>query len=127
MGASGSPSSLDRVWWSVITFVVLCAAIARITRLVRDDTIFDGLRGRLYERLTRKDHGVGYWLFELLRCPWCISGWIAAGVVAITDAISSVPMPGFLWLAAWWGACFAYWTLELIAESHDEIWRKRDA
>ena len=109
-----------------MTLVLLALATARATRLIRDDTVFDRPRGWLLERLTRKDHGIGHWFYELLRCPWCVSGWLAAAAVAITDRYGSVELPGLAWLAVWWGACFAYWLVELIAESHDEIWRNRD-
>lgn len=110
----------------MIALLVLCGlATARITRLVRDDTILDRPRGWLFERLTRVDHGVRKWLYELLRCPWCISAWLAAGAVAVADWFASVPLPGLFWAATWWVACFGYWIIELVAESHDEIWQQR--
>lgn len=106
--------------------LLLCGlAVARITRLVRDDTILDRPRGVVLEWLSRQDYGVRKWAYDLLRCPWCISAWLAAGAVAIADWFYSVPLPGISWAAVWWVGCFGYWILELVAETHDEIWRKR--
>lgn len=45
----------------------------RATRLVVDDQIADRPRGWLVDR------GPG-WADELLRCPWCASVYLAAGV-----------------------------------------------
>lgn len=108
-------------------FLIAALAVARLTRLVRDDTIFEGPRGWVYEWLSRQDRGVRHWLYTLLRCPWCVSGWLAAGATAAADHWYSVPLPALWWLACWWVACFAYWLIELTAETHDEIWRKRES
>jgi len=42
-----------------------------------------------------------YWLAELLSCPWCASGWIAAGVTAGTWATAGLPVPVLVWGAVW--------------------------
>lgn len=43
------------------------------------------------------------WLADLLSCPFCASGWIAAGVTGGVWAwlSPSVPLVLLLWLAAW--------------------------
>lgn len=42
-----------------------------------------------------------FWLAELLSCPWCASGWIAAGVTAGTWAVVGLPVPLLVWPAMW--------------------------
>lgn len=42
-----------------------------------------------------------FWLAELLSCPWCASGWIAAGVTAGTWATVGLPIPLLVWPAVW--------------------------
>jgi hypothetical protein len=41
------------------------------------------------------------WLADLLSCPWCASGWIAAGVTAGTWAVVGLPVPLLVWPAVW--------------------------
>jgi len=41
------------------------------------------------------------WLADLLSCPWCASGWIAAGVTAGTWAVIGLPVPLLVWPAVW--------------------------
>lgn len=60
-------------------------ATYRLTRLVVHDTIIERQRGDLLDALedgtrpfTRKHLKVA----ELLGCPWCVSIWLGAGVVA---------------------------------------------
>lgn len=42
-----------------------------------------------------------FWLAELISCPWCASGWVAAGVTAGTWAVVGLPVPVLCWLAVW--------------------------
>jgi len=42
-----------------------------------------------------------FWLAELLSCPWCASGWVAAGVTAGTWAVMGLPVPLLVWGAVW--------------------------
>jgi hypothetical protein len=42
-----------------------------------------------------------FWLAELLSCPWCASGWLAAGVTAGVWAVVGLPVPLLVWLAVW--------------------------
>lgn len=44
---------------------------------------------------------VPQWIADLLSCPWCASGWIAAGVTAGTWAVVGLPVPLLVWLATW--------------------------
>lgn len=38
-------------------------------------------------------------LFDLITCPWCVSVWISAGVVAATRYAPNVWQYGAMWLA----------------------------
>ena len=42
-----------------------------------------------------------FWLAELVSCPWCASGWVAAGVTAGTWAVVGMPVPVLVWGAVW--------------------------
>lgn len=65
--------------------VVDALAVARIVRLLQVDEIPVGkLRETMLDR-----HGEHLWT-ELLRCPWCASIWVAAGVVV---ARAAAPRP----------------------------------
>lgn len=44
---------------------------------------------------------VPQWAADLLSCPWCASGWIAAGVTAATWASVGLPVPLLAWPAVW--------------------------
>lgn len=67
-------------------------AVARLTRLVTTDTITEPVRnwlavirpGRLAERPR---------VAEFLTCPWCISFWIAIGVVMLQTLAPSACLP----------------------------------
>ncbi|MCW6003877.1 DUF1360 domain-containing protein [Micromonospora sp. CPCC 205371] len=39
-------------------------------------------------------------LAYLLECPWCMSAWIGAFVVAGVDLVTSLPVPWLVWIAA---------------------------
>lgn len=52
-------------------------------------------------RLIGRRSWVPGWLAELLSCPWCVSGWIAAGTTALTDWLVGVPAPVLAWGAVW--------------------------
>ena len=41
------------------------------------------------------------WLADLLSCPWCASGWVAAGVTAGVWAVVGLPVPVLVWGAVW--------------------------
>lgn len=55
-------------------------AVARITRLVTDDTLppLEAARRRAYEHVQQR-HGAGW--AEGVTCAWCVSVWVAAGAV----------------------------------------------
>lgn len=51
-------------------------AVYRVVRLLQEDTILDRPRGWVERRIE------GHKSAELLTCPWCLSVWVAGGVVA---------------------------------------------
>lgn len=94
--------------------VLLSLATYRITRLIVEDTIWHTWRVRLHaailgsgkQRLWRDK------LHELISCPFCISVWVAAAVVAATDAFTSVPLPFAAWGAVAAGALVTWRIVE---------------
>ena len=60
-------------WWLVLDGL----AAYRLTHLIVDDSIIERPRRYLVE------HGPS-WAATLVTCSWCISVWVAAGVVVLT-------------------------------------------
>lgn len=60
----------------LITALVLVFAVARVIRLVAEDTITEPIRQRIYRRF-----GVPSLPVELIGCPWCLGWWISAAFV----------------------------------------------
>lgn len=71
---------------SALTFVILCLAAFRLTRLIVKDSITDAPRLWVEEHLPRK-------IDELVNCMWCASVWCAAGVVYAATWFTSIPLP----------------------------------
>lgn len=59
--------------------VVLALATTRITLLMTTDTIFDGLRERIWRRFPPERSRYGY----LITCNWCSSMYAATLVVSM--------------------------------------------
>lgn len=73
---------------TVTVFLLALGATARLTRLINADVIADRVRVAVWERWGVDSHpGV------LVRCPWCISPYVGALVLAAGWAAG--------W-AAWW-------------------------
>jgi Protein of unknown function (DUF1360) len=131
--------------------VFLCGlAVARATRLYRDDTLTEGLRTRVQSRLMvydghwdqtnpfdpkwvvreapylRRERLKG-WLDDLLDCSWCLSGWLAAAAIIFIDSATSrsIDLPVLAWLATWWVACAAYWLAEVLFDADSVIYHER--
>lgn len=60
-------------------------------------TLIDGEVSRYVRRSRFSPH----WLGELVSCPWCISGWLAAGLTAGVAFTVGVPAPWLVWGAVW--------------------------
>jgi FtsH-binding integral membrane protein len=80
----------------------------RIGRFIVLDTLIDEPRDKTYAWLELRTSLFWKKVVDLLGCPWCITIWVAAAVVAVADAFVSVPLPVFTWLAVatgslvWW-------------------------
>lgn len=66
---------------NVLDLFLAFGAIARLTRFVNSDTLFDRVRDWLIEK-SGPDSQFAY----LLTCPWCASIWIALPVSACAFA-----------------------------------------
>lgn len=88
---------------------LLSLATYRLTRLIVKDTLWQETRRKIeffilgHEPRSWRDK-----LHELLTCPYCISVWLSAGVVAGADAYTSVPLPFLTFLAVAAG-CVLVW------------------
>jgi hypothetical protein len=59
--------------------IIDAAATHRLTKLVIDDFITEPLREKVFEKFgDPSESKVSY----LITCPWCVSFWAGAGVVA---------------------------------------------
>lgn len=84
--------------------VVFGLVTYRLVRFTIKDTLIASQRIWLLNRiLGTKPGAMRGKLHEMLQCPHCVSAWIAAGVVAVTDAVTdlSLPPPVLLWVASW--------------------------
>lgn len=110
--------------------VILGMVVARTSRLWRDDTITEGLRGWVEYHLDNAGRleGARAWLAEMLGCPWCLSGWLSIFAVVVVDSATSrsVPVPSLSWLAVWWIANLCYWLVELVADRDALAWGERE-
>lgn len=60
-------------------------------------TTIDGRTNRYVRRSKRSP----YWLAELVSCPWCVSGWLAAALTTSVALTVGVPAPVLVWGAVW--------------------------
>lgn len=56
--------------------------------------------GRI-NRYVRRAKWSPYWLAELVSCPWCVSGWLAAALTVAVAFTVGVPAPVLVWGAVW--------------------------
>lgn len=62
---------------------------------------YEGARGTRESRYARRALWSPPWLADLLSCPWCASGWVAAGLTAAVAFTVGVPAPLLVWPAVW--------------------------
>lgn len=77
----------------------------RVTRFLIDDTLIDSPRAWVHHRLLARSHRLfptpaRVKVYELLTCPFCLSIWVSAAVIAATTIVTSVPLPLWMWLGA---------------------------
>lgn len=68
-----------RVTHQIILALLTLGAVARVTRFVVDDVLFQPVRTAVDQRTNRPFFR---WLSDLLHCSWCASIWIAAAAGA---------------------------------------------
>lgn len=87
------------VVWSLATY--------RLSRFIVLDTIFGGIRALTERRLVKIAGSASRllaWLagklYDLIGCPYCVTVWVAAGVLlAHRIAVGPFPIPVWQWLA----------------------------
>lgn len=84
---------------SGVELAVAAAAVARLTRLVTDDTLTAGFRAGLIRRF-----GPDSWPASLVGCPWCVSVWAGLAAAAAAHRYGHCPAARVLagGLAASW-------------------------
>lgn len=93
--------------------ILLSLATWRVTRFAISDNLIHGFRLWLHYRIL--GDGKRAWrakLHELITCWWCLSVWVAAGVVAVVDQFTIVPLPWLMWLAVAGGAMAVHGLVE---------------
>lgn len=58
---------------NLLIFAILALAVYRLSRLVVEDTIFEGIRDKIWSKYPPSTK-LGY----LLTCYWCTSIWVAS-------------------------------------------------
>ena len=76
----------DPVW-----LIVNALAVVRLERLIARDTFppIQWLRDTLAEKLNR-DRPTEHWIMDLVHCSWCLSIWVAGGVVALMSLLPTL-------------------------------------
>ena len=101
---------------TVLLVLGLTVATWRVTRLLVADE-FPPTRAlreivlRTWGQIDRAGHitggrrwgGLGHAIAYLWTCPWCMSPWVAAALIALTERWANVPLP---WLVGALGASF---------------------
>src|SRR5215831_15548055 len=79
-----------------LALILLALAVARFTGLITNDTVLDPVRERLvYRRGDNPNPQPRRILADFIDCQWCVSIWVAAGVIA---AVHSWEHQIWLWL-----------------------------
>ncbi len=118
-----------------MTVLLICGlAVARLTRLWRDDKFMEGARwwvqGLLTDSITttyRRGDRLREWIDSMLGCPWCFSGWLSLFAVILVDSATSrsVDLPVLAWFAVWYTSNVCYWGLEVLADADALLWHRR--
>lgn len=69
----------------------------------------------------RRLGGIGYAVAYLWTCPWCMSIWVTAGLVALTGRWADVPLP---WLVGALGAAFTG-VMTMVENEHEQRFEAR--
>lgn len=90
-------------WFNTLALVVILGfAIYRAVRFWLKDVLIDNLRiWVLNSVLGRKPSTLREKIHELLGCHHCLSGQLSWITVTVVAQMTSVPLPGIVWLAVW--------------------------
>lgn len=88
-------------------FVVGSVAVYSIGRFIVLDELFAPVRKPLLT-WTGEHGAVGRFVGKLLRCPFCVTFWVAAAITIGADLATSVPLP-WLWPWALRGGAVIVW------------------
>ncbi|MDH6279519.1 DUF1360 domain-containing protein [Prescottella agglutinans] len=99
---------------TIAIFLLALGATARITRLITRDFITRQLRVCAIRRFG-PDHDIPY----LLTCPWCLSIWVAGGVMTIAWFYGE--HPGFIIPAAALTASYLIGIAASILDTAEEL------
>jgi Protein of unknown function (DUF1360) len=72
---------------------VACGATFYLSRLITHQRILDAPRAWVVDHAPEI---IGYFV----RCTWCVSFWVAGGVVLVLDRFATVPLPWAVILTA---------------------------
>ena len=83
-----------------LLYVLLVLAAYRAWRLLALDDVTEPLRRALWPRRIEGEAApVRAFLWDALKCPWCLGTWVAVGAVAATHAVLGLPAPAIWYLA----------------------------
>lgn len=95
----------------LVLVIILSAVVYRLARFLVLDTLIDEPRNCVLAWLERRPTLFWSKILDLLGCPWCITIWVSAAVVAATDIYGiSVPLPLWTWLATATGSLI-FWNI----------------
>ena len=66
---------------SPLILLIYLMAIARLTGMTVDDTLFDGPRDAVLGWLDPTPRSLGSYIAKLITCQWCAAVWWSAAVV----------------------------------------------
>lgn len=93
--------------------VLFSLVVWRVVRFLLRDSLIEHQRQWLYGKLIgdmTHQSALRDKIYELLDCPYCLSIWCSAAVVAVADRYTSVPLPVYMWPAASAG-CMIVWRI----------------
>lgn len=100
----------------VLLIVLLCAAAARVTRLLVVDSFppIEAAREAVLNRWPTSS-----WQGYLATCPWCLGAWVAGLLVVAADWRYDVPAPLLVWPTVAWAAGLLVWGEQRLDELTD--------
>jgi hypothetical protein len=92
--------------------LVLSLACYRISRFVIEDRLFDGPRAKIQGWLVERKWGLWHKFSYMFGCPYCLTIWVSAALVAATLPFEDVPLPMWTWLGVATGSLIAWVIIE---------------